>query len=143
MTDNRTTELLPCPFCGGEAHTYKNNMWHVACERAHNRCVTMSAFVTEAEAIAAWNTRAQTVFGMTLDEVRQMMKRDAEREWTCVNVKDEWQKTSFAHAGTSFCCSECGAHYVDVECYYAGLANKDEEPIETKFCPNCGARVKR
>lgn len=53
------SELLPCPFCGGEAHTYKNNLWHVACERAHNGCVTMSAFITEAEAIEAWNSRAE------------------------------------------------------------------------------------
>ena len=44
-------ELLPCPYCGGEAHTYKNSLWHVACERAHNGCVTMSAFITEAEAM--------------------------------------------------------------------------------------------
>ena len=55
MSDETT--LLPCPFCGGEAHTYKNNLWHVACERAHNGCVTMSAFITEAEAVEAWNTR--------------------------------------------------------------------------------------
>ena len=59
MSDETT--LLPCPFCGGEAHTYKNNLWHVACERAHNGCVTMSAFITEAEAIEAWNKRAVVV----------------------------------------------------------------------------------
>ena len=53
------SELKPCPFCGGEAHTYHNNLWHVGCENALNGCVTMSAFVTEAEAIDAWNARAE------------------------------------------------------------------------------------
>lgn len=50
-------ELKPCPFCGGEAHVYKNNLWHVSCERALHGCITMSAFVTKGEAIAAWNRR--------------------------------------------------------------------------------------
>lgn len=52
-------ELKPCPFCGGTAHAYKNNFWWVACERANHGCVTMGAFLSEEEAITAWNGRAQ------------------------------------------------------------------------------------
>lgn len=52
-------ELKRCPFCGGEAHTYRNNFWWVACERANHGCVTMGAFLSEEEAVAAWNGRAE------------------------------------------------------------------------------------
>lgn len=62
-------------------------------------------------------------------------------ETTCRNVHEEWEKTSFAGAETSFCCSECGAHYVDAESYYAGLADANDISIQTNYCPNCGARV--
>lgn len=54
-----SNELKPCPFCGGEAHTYRNNFWWVACERANHGCVTMGAFLSEEEAVAAWNGRAE------------------------------------------------------------------------------------
>ena len=60
---------------------------------------------------------------------------------TCKNVADEWTKKNCCRAETSFCCSLCGAHYIDCECYYAGLANIDEKPIRTNYCPNCGAKV--
>lgn len=72
-----------------------------------------------------------------------MSEWDRQHVGMCRNVNKEWEKTSFAHAGTSFCCSECGAHYVDAESYYAGLAGKDEEQIRTNYCPNCGRKVER
>ena len=87
------TELNPCPFCGGEAHAYKNNLWHVACERAHNGCVTMSAFVTEAEAIEAWNRRAET----TVETLMRAFAYDAtcgvcdKRKERTVKVRDQHQ----------------------------------------------------
>lgn len=57
----KNSELLPCPFCGGEAemHYDANGSKWVACE---NRECAIQPYLyrtkrTEAEAIAAWNTR--------------------------------------------------------------------------------------
>ena len=59
------TDLLPCPFCGGEAKvgTHENPalgvMWFLAgCLRPCDVSPETKIFGTEAEAIAAWNTRA-------------------------------------------------------------------------------------
>ena len=55
------TELLPCPFCGGEAKMTKTNhaTW-VECSNYHYERHQVSVHAkTEAEAIAAWNTRAE------------------------------------------------------------------------------------
>ena len=66
MTDNRTTELLPCPFCGGEADVMlSQSRWGQSYTIHHAEKGTCPAgyvasmrFATEAEAIAAWNARA-------------------------------------------------------------------------------------
>lgn len=78
------TELLPCPFCGGEADLidisdeYEGEYW-VAHQCANGTSVETNSYDTEAEAIAAWNSRA---------------------ERTCRNIsgKNWW----------AFECSECG-----------------------------------
>lgn len=134
-------ELKPCPFCGGKGVLVLiDHRYYVMCDTC--TCRTASGYIgvryygdAEAEAVAAWNTRAQTVFGMTLDEVRQMMKRDAERERTCHIVKtlsdsdyvDDWR----------YRCSECGG--------FIPVNERDPETGDVisaaNYCPNCGARV--
>ena len=62
------SELLPCPFCGGEATIYPSydtteneiDGWFIGCE--HMKCTghpETDQFFTKAEAIEAWNTRAE------------------------------------------------------------------------------------
>lgn len=53
------TELKPCPFCGGEA---SKRLFYKGKYRVHcNACDAYSGdvYATEAEAIKAWNTRAE------------------------------------------------------------------------------------
>lgn len=55
------TELLPCPFCGHEAVTYRDSDgdWEAFCNNDLELCSgnVASRFPTEAQAIAAWNRR--------------------------------------------------------------------------------------
>lgn len=80
-------KLLPCPFCGGEAELTSRRvnsgqtLYRYRCASCHAAIGRWHGGISGHDYTAAetWNTRAQTVFGMTLDEIRQMMKRDAKQ----------------------------------------------------------------
>lgn len=69
-----TRELLTCPFCDGEAdfgtRPYKNSLWSIHC----SGCTAYRVGQTRAEAIAAWNTRAQETLSpeQPLDTIQRL-----------------------------------------------------------------------
>ena len=108
--------LLPCPFCGGEAETFNpfgstEGTWCVICRE----CASANGFEqTEAEAIEAWNSRA---------------------ERTC-NLHGEWKRISQTQEVRHLYC-DCGEHLgsdkrnLILEC----------KAVLPNYCPNCGAKV--
>jgi hypothetical protein len=88
MTDNRTTELLLCPFCSSEyetklihadhsSYTQHSEGWYVICECGaslgyhgnDDKWETYGDFPHELCAIKAWNTRAEMGCGARVRKV--------------------------------------------------------------------------
>lgn len=113
-SENQTNgiTLLPCPFCGGEAETWDGaGPWYAVC----TRCGAVgSPHLTEAEAIAAWNTR--TASG---DDFSRAVHDG--HLWRL--VKDHIK------------CQGCGLNIESV----IPLDGCNENAI--RHCPNCGRRV--
>ena len=116
-------ELLPCPFCGGEAEVVTDliftngkptKVYQVYCRE--NRCVIgfcdYAYYMTEEEAINAWNTRTYKPAGK--------WKIDIDEYKICA---------------TEFVCSNCNESFCTSEM-------TDEEFMEMmKYCPNCGEKM--
>ena len=131
-----TDKLLKCPFCGGEAFLLEpdesSTFYRVGCKCAH--CIGANAVwhahTSEAEAIAAWNTRAER--SCYADEVTHRdCKYSVNRGWkerTCRLIRHG----SLANMPSFVCwsCSECGFGW-----------HHSENDKQFSFCPNCGAKV--
>ena len=118
-----SNELLPCPFCGGEAEIcHVTQLWEprdsywAKCGDCHT---SGKHHKTEAEAIQAWNTRAATTIGQVAVEVVPTKR-------TCKGESDmsEWV------------CSEC-------QCWIpTGITHENKKRVSAwNFCPHCGAKV--
>lgn len=112
------SELKPCPFCGGEAEMltaesmHGGNLYGVMC----NCCACRTdVFDNEAEAIEAWNTRADDY--RQAAEYWQRMYEQTFAERTCHNVSTT----------NNFRCSECDAADFDFD--------------KPSYCHGCGCKV--
>jgi len=158
MTDNRTTELLPCPFCGGEAEFQMfDNVCNVVCSNCHIGTRFESLDFHE-QVVEAWNTRAELGSGMlTAEQAMAIAGKHQPDYCSDTHVCFDWQaiadELNAATLGGGTChdkgyiedgewyfgCSNCGGEfdYSDFACEFA----KGCLLGSPKFCPNCGAKV--
>lgn len=176
MSDETT--LLPCPFCGGEARCYPSDAFNegghfefvVQCSSVDNHTL-VNDYPTEAEAIAAWNTRT-THDMLTAEQVREAIERNFGKVaviddggekvewregWVCnvgINYKaiaDELNATF----GAGECEMETDWDYLtdgipdapeDTWAYMCSSCNwsfRYDRGIKPTYCPNCGRAVKQ
>ena len=95
------SELLPCPFCGGEAETWDGaGPWHVVC----TECGTIgSPCLSEAEAIEAWNSRAERTCEFTPEGMMD------DRLWFACSKCGGYITTDY---GMPKYCTHCGCKVV-------------------------------
>ena len=121
-------ELRECPFCGGEAEVIDwrwggIGYWRVECTAVD--CPTnprTARHRSEAKAIEAWNTRADSEFGGIPCTEENMKAHGWIRERTCIREKHGTKMDGSPRLR----CSLCGY----------GIGDK-----RFNYCPNCGAKV--
>lgn len=139
--------LLPCPFCGSEAKMRGGIMdgYWVGC---FGKCFACTQhYMTEAEAIEAWNTRASET---------QLLAEMQTRVWIAERQRNEAMAALMDEGITvpleRTCHIECyddgvdegldGEWYsYDRPKYDLSCGHSCYETEPPKYCPNCGAKV--
>ena len=128
------SELLPCPFCGGEADVIDyDDECRVAHQCANGTSVETNSYATESEAIAAWNSRADYHgYEQAAIEAWESIKAwNSRAERTCEFISSK---------GSDYppVCSACGYELgiYDCEWFEDGTYG-----YGGNYCPNCGCKV--
>lgn len=121
--------LKPCPFCGGEAETLTADSMHggylfgIMCNDCRSRG---DVYDTEAEAIAAWNTRAEYHgYEQAAIEAWQSIKAFKERTCELEPLEAFYVTLNMLDQTEWGVCSNCGT----------------ASPIDATYCCECGAKV--
>lgn len=122
------SELLACPFCGGEARIFALQIgkgWRVVCSKPF--CAQGPNGDTEAEAIAAWNSRADYHgYEQAAIEAWESIKAwNSRAERTC-HIEGSYYDELFDETCTNLSCGHA--------------IWQNESP---NYCSECGAKVLR
>lgn len=113
-TSSTNDKLLPCPFCGGEAHIisaeFMGTEWYIAQCRDVNCPSNLMETNSLERAIEAWNTRA-----------------DGQRTCHINRIASESNPLEDVYE-----CDACGWRYVEPI---------DVIGFDWEYCPKCGAKV--
>lgn len=146
------TELLPCPFCGGEAETltaesmYGGYLFGIMCNDCRSRG---DVYDTEAEAIAAWNSRAPIEYDgwfylpkpkegiVDYGEPEITRTENGYKVWNTANVVDEAARRWGEELGEYVMQRICEIWNTRAERTCEFVDDSDSEPSPPK-CSACG-----
>ena len=104
-------ELLPCPFCGGEAVVRRGNvskLYYVRCSNIECAALPITdGFSTEGQAARAWNRRAERTCRVTFERIFDEYPYEAPHCSECGQFFAGYVRGTWPHF-----CPNCGARVV-------------------------------
>lgn len=158
-------DLLPCPFCGGEAEklTSTDGFTSIGCLNCNPFFGVMVQRGTEAEAIAAWNTRAayemegwfylpkpkQRLFdyttGFSFDDV-SLKATGTVDVYALADAVRKWQEEELNQHIIERICEvfkperTCNRLWTGAEMICSRCTNQINDAT-ANYCPSCGAKI--